>query len=318
MTENDHCSYIEELIRDIEEHLGKSVNKVDFFIDKTGMRERSPSFIDVVRPAVRLINESEFEMHISSDSDHRLLLLRDPAEALRIYWQEILQRVHEANIVSMQRTLKWFDGVILGVEQANLFVFAASFRGLIESIADALDALKISNESLEMKQETIRDLLERRISYDRSLSTEVFECQYLDDRLEAALIHFSHGRDTWQEETKPPKSHKKKTFRQYAQSLDSKYSEEASAAWRELCQLAHPSLSSVEAYLTPLDNQGSKFHVGKDNDYLMILRFTYKYKKLLRNLCDDYIAGVYMSAYLLSTIPYSRKFDPQLVSIKKS
>jgi len=129
--------------------------------------------------------------------------------------------------------------------------------------------------------------------------------------LEDTLIHFSHARDTWGEKD-PPEIHKKKKFHEYARSFEPEYSEQAKKAWRELCQITHPSYSSVAAYLIPQDETGKSWQIGVDHDFLQILAFTYEYKHLLSKMCEDYLINLMGSTYRLTKYEYSRSFQPKL------
>ena len=146
----------------------------------------------------------------------------------------------------------------------------------------------------------------------RGLSDAELDKLYIDTPLEDALIHFSHGRDTWGEDA-PPKSHKKKTFQQYRKSLEPSYSDEVRVAWRDLCQLTHPSFSSVAAYIHAVDEEGTKLNIGRDLDFLAILRFALEHDGLLAKLCDDYLSAIIRSSYLLQKFNFSRQFKPRLI-----
>lgn len=137
---------------------------------------------------------------------------------------------------------------------------------------------------------------------------------FLDKELEDSLIHFTHGRDTWGEKD-VPSSHKKKSFKQYADNFEPGYSEKARSAWRELCQYTHPSASSVVAFMqfdVTEDTPGSKWLIGKDYDYLQILYFTYKYRNLLSEMCDEFLLHTLIIQNQLNKFKYSRSFRPKL------
>src|SRR5437879_264676 len=70
------------------------------------------------------------------------LIKVDIPEAMRIYWREMLFRVHWAASVGLVRISRWASGIVSGYEGENLLLFAAASRGFVESAADSHDAMK--------------------------------------------------------------------------------------------------------------------------------------------------------------------------------
>src|SRR5262249_26255920 len=64
-----------------------------------------------------------------------------PAEVNRIYWTEMLGRVHLASCTSLRRNLGWIEAVAICYEANNYLGFTASLRALIESIGDSAEVL---------------------------------------------------------------------------------------------------------------------------------------------------------------------------------
>lgn len=301
-------SIVEELLHDLEPYNGVLPDKCAFFYEKSGFKGKKYDFNSTLRLNAKLIKQSNFVMNLMDNKVHKELLQTNPFEALKVYWKEILERVHELNLISIQRNLKWFEGIMLGVQYENLFVFSASYRGLIESISDALDALKYVNRRLPEKEKTINKVMDGSLKVIRN--GEHLK-QFIDGELENTLIHFTHARDVWGEK-EPPNSHKKKKFHEYADNFEPEYSEAARKAWRELCQFTHPSHSSVAAYILPQDNDGKSWKIGLDHDFLQILMFTYKHKNLLSRMCEEYLVNVLYSTSLLDKYEYSKAFQPKL------
>jgi len=153
-------NFIEELLNDLEPYQGILKDKCGFFYEKSGFKGKKYDFNATLRVNAKLIKESNIRMNIMDSQTHGRLLESDTTEAINVYWREILERIHELNIISVQRNLKWFEGIMLGVQYENLFVFSASYRGLIESISDALDALKIVNLRLDKKEKIIKTIMD--------------------------------------------------------------------------------------------------------------------------------------------------------------
>lgn len=298
----------EEILRDLEPYQGVLEDKCNFFYEKSGFKEQKCNHIATLRLNSKQISESNYVTKLLNNDDFKQVMMSDPFEGLRIFWKEILERVHALNLVSMQRNQRWFEGVLLGVQHENLFVFAAAYRGLIESISDALDALKYVTKRLDEKEKIITSILEGELE---AIKSSEHLASLIDKDLEEALIHFVAARDTWGEKDTPA-AHKKKTFREYAESFDANYSESARKAWRDLCQLTHPSHSSISPFYLPHDKIGETWKVGLDADFLQILVFTYKHKNVLPNMCNEYLANVFYSASILKRYKYSNEFKPEL------
>lgn len=90
--------------------------------------------------------------------------LHDMSRAMEIYWSEILQRAHMAAATSIMRTQRWLEGILWAADQPNIFSFAATFRGLIESASDTNDALAQASMSLASYRQIIQTALKRELA----------------------------------------------------------------------------------------------------------------------------------------------------------
>ena len=69
-----------------------------------------------------------------------VLLRHDSRRGQRIYWLELLYRAHLAAATTMLRQDRWLNAA--AATNANCLGFAAAFRGLLESAADASFSLR--------------------------------------------------------------------------------------------------------------------------------------------------------------------------------
>ena len=69
----------------------------------------------------------------------------------KIYWEEMLQRIHFAAVTSIIRSPKWLEGVRVGIETKNLIVFSSSFRGFLEATVDSWYSLESMPTSMALK-----------------------------------------------------------------------------------------------------------------------------------------------------------------------
>ncbi len=163
------------------------------------------------------------------------------SEAMRVYWTEMLFRMHLAAATSVLRSQRWVEGTLMAFEADNHLAFGASLRGLVESAADTNDAL------LRVPKTLAHDF---RVVYEavHGKATAGFVA---NPDLEDALIHFSHGRRL-KKGSADPESHKAKTTREYLSRVDSADGA-ISDCYSELCEITHPASRSVQIFLRPYD-----------------------------------------------------------------
>lgn len=294
---------------------GKGIVKTDWFSEKSGLRQLKLDPNATLKACGKAVSQSPLKQSFMSEADYMRVIEKDPIKGLEVYWKETLQRVRYALNVSVLRNQKWLEGIFLGVRYENLFVFGASYRGFIEAVADSLDALKLANVRLRERKKNISLILSGKAMV---LGTGDDIEKYLDERLESALIHFSHARDTKGEEDTPLKSHKKKQFHEYLESVDREYREEARASYRELCQLTHPSFRSTFAFVVPGSNEketNSSWTVGVAKDFLEIAKFTLKRKNVLANLCRELLSQIFLCQEILKELPYGDVHEPELGAV---
>jgi hypothetical protein len=169
------------------------------------------------------------------NNEYLKLIIKNPSKASQIYWKEILDRAHLTALITILRNRKWIKGIYIGIENQNIFIFAACLRSLIESIADSMDALVFS--SYEMSK--VHTLI------FQALSGQAGNFLYRNKPLEDKLIHFLYARKLTKEEHAPD-SHKAKKPSDYIKLFkDTEIGEIIKDLYFELCDIVHPGASSV-------------------------------------------------------------------------
>ena len=161
----------------------------------------------------------------------------------RIYWTEMLYRVHMAAATSVLRSQRWVEGTLSAFEADNHLAFGASLRGLIEAAADTNEALLRVPKTLAFDLHSVYTAVHGKMTDGFVSSPD----------LEEALIHYSHGRKL-EKGSMGPKSHRAKTTREYLSRID--FADGAmSNCYSELCELTHPASRSVQVFFKPYDSK---------------------------------------------------------------
>jgi hypothetical protein len=294
-------------------------NKVDFFLEKSGLKDHAADINGTLKFNCEKISQNPFTLEIMDLDKSAKIFEADLFKGLEIYWKELLERMHGATLISMLRTQKWFEGMILGVYYENFFVFSSCLRGLIEAVCDSLEAIKISLDRLENKTELITQCIQGTLK-------EIYDIHdYLDKELEDALIHFAVARDTWRDKDtlgkdfESPNTHRKKKFRQYLESIDEKHREGIHLAWLDLCQITHPSMATTFAYVLPrVENERidpESQTIGIERDYLEIMLFVVEHQDVIKNVCNEFLAYILVCNNALRKIPYPKVHLPHFLVI---
>lgn len=200
----------------------------------------------------------------------------DFALRMELYWRELFNRVHFASVIAQLRANAWFNGVLSGVRSQNFHAFAACLRGLIESIADFNYSLNWIPAHLESKRQRITEAL------DCKANIRLYE-DYLDDKLESSLIHFSHAKKVRKAEAVPdPVKHKAKTITEYLSVLIGNEGDILRQVYDELCQFSHPaSQSSLPFTLIHQDEPKiSIYGVRNDLSFAYLIGFSTRHKSI--------------------------------------
>ncbi len=235
--------------------------------------------------------------HMTNDVFLRLLE-ENPSRGMQIYWRELLGRAHFAASASMIRSYQWCQGMLSSDRDSLFLPYCASFRGLLESIADTYDAL--NNVAITLAQHHVR------INQSLQGTANFSMCSA---NLEHQLIHFSFARKLKKGESAPA-SHQAKTAADYLAQLSLPNGLSAKELYAELCQFTHPAAHSVRYLLIPygddsevLFGEGERVrvrgHAHRNEAYflpLMMLGFNpgFLVLKVLRalNVGDYQVPGV--------------------------
>jgi hypothetical protein len=212
----------------------------------------------------------------SADSD------RVRQEIMPIYVREILYRSHIAAITSVCKTWRWMKGMLAGAREANLFVYAASFRGLIECVADAHDALGV----------VVNTIAVRHIAIGAVLNGHAETMPILGE-LEQVLIHYSHA--TKKPEKSAPGS---KPIQQYLNGID--FVIGIKECYAELCDITHPGAKAVSFFFTSEDMRAFQFRDSNDIDCIRML--SRKYKEMLARLISVVCTPAFVVLRALRTL----------------
>lgn len=164
-------------------------------------------------------------------------------------------------------------------------MFAACFRGFLESSADTHEALNSVVTTLADSHVVIRAAVAGKLGTIT-----------LNGELEDSLIHFSHARKTKEKDV--PDSHRAKTAKDYLNSFDS--SEQASIAgcYSHLCELTHPAAASVFCYAR-CNEDGTHVVIDPNNDSHLIGEFISTYSQIMHPVMA---MGVMPSILTLKTL----------------
>lgn len=158
----------------------------------------------------------------------------DVRESHKIYWQEMLQRVHFASVTSLIRSKKWLEGTVLGLETKNLLLFASSFRGFLEATADSYYSLESLPTSMALNFKIINS----------AVKGELNQC-FCPEELENKLIHFQFAKKG--KKGKDPEIKIALSNADYIKSFDLE-NLGIKELYSDLCEIAHPTANSVNCF----------------------------------------------------------------------
>ncbi len=246
----------------------------------------------------------------------------DLGRGMQIYWNEILARAHLTATVAILRSRHWINAVTAARDGNNLLSFAAAFRGLIESAADASSAL-----------ESIPGTLARDFALINCALSGQSENQFvISSEIEDGLIHFSHARHLKKaERTTAPHSHEAKKVRDYIEVLEKGQVNQVIDCYQSLCDLTHPGASSVWMWLTSENGTDIDLQAGQDETaiafylekyretFLQLLMFAFNPALVTLNVLNYFPLRAFHTSKLLkwdlSGIPLWQKYQSALAGI---
>lgn len=189
-------------------------------------------------------------------------LLNTRSHGNKIYWIELLNRVHYTSIINLLRIRKWLDSISLSYENKNLLSFCSSMRGLIEFGSDANFTLRAIPFHLAEKFTEIK-----------SVFVEDKKEFIIDQALEDALLHFSYaGKQTKKDERS--KVYNAKQIKEYIEYSDREG--KLYDFYQYISGFIHPSTESVTSY----------FEIEK-HDIGEYLKIEEKDEKIINELISD-------------------------------
>lgn len=229
------------------------------------------SFVPVLHRVVAGLGAPQYEF--MSQSAYGELLQRDVADAMRVYWSEILYQAHFAAATSLVRSERWLAGVLESAGSENYTTFMACFRGFLEAAADTFHTL----------QDIPLDLADCHPIVRRALNG-VLRTVTLAAHLEDPLIHFTHARYVKRGEEVPP-THRAKETMEYLESLSEPPGPKIAQCYRELCDVTHPGVGSIMCYATlTRGHTGTIYHLKAGTDPELIRLFCALYTDIMLRL----------------------------------
>lgn len=198
------------------------------------------------------------------------LAQNDPAEGLRVYWIEILERAHMTAATSLLRSGRWLSGIHDSYYAGNYHLFCAAYRGLIESASD-------SYFTLSAVPRTLSDLAQW---INRALNKTAGENFFISQELENILIHYTHARKIKKGEDVPD-SHRAKHVRDYLDQISHCDDGKLQECYAELCETTHPASDSVKMFFR---HDSETLILANDLDQFHLDSFCQKYVAAVPNL----------------------------------
>ncbi len=206
-----------------------------------------------------------------SIDEYRRTLEEDTRKGNRVYWDEMLQRTHLAASCAIIRQKRWLDGLIQCAKVGNYLSFAASYRGLLESVADSHYTLSGVAPTLATNFSAIR----------LALSGQLDEIQG-NEELENRLIHFTHARKIKKGESASDE-HRAKTSKEYLLHLQAGIKADALKCYERLCETVHPAVHSL-SWMIRIRKDGGAMLIDTSGDIHHIRGFCEEHHDLMRDL----------------------------------
>lgn len=194
-------------------------------------------FLQNTEAVVGFLSATPVEYKIMGNAEYQALLRKDNKQAMKVYWEELIGRAHMAAATAMIRSFRWCQGMASGYESGLFLPYCASFRGLVESVADTYDAL--NNVAVTIAENSVR--------INESLNKTAAIASLCGD-LENQLIHFAFAHKPKKGQV-VPHTHVAKTVADYLRPLVLSGFDGLQELYAELCQYTHPAAHSVHYLL---------------------------------------------------------------------
>lgn len=193
-------------------------------------------------------------------------------ESQKIYWQEILRRVHFASVISLIRSKKWLDGIIFGMETKNLLVFCSSLRGFLEATVDSYYSLEALPTSMALNFKKINLAVKGELN-------SLFFCGEIENK----LIHFQFAKKG--KRGKDAEVNIALSNVEYIKKFDLE-NKGTKELYSDLCEVTHPASDSVNCFTNEkvVSENYSYIVTGIDTDGTKILELINKYSTQIEEL----------------------------------
>lgn len=231
-------------------------------------------------------------------------------ELNRIYWNEILTRIHWASITTIQRNISWGKGILQSYSDNNFLPFAGNLRSFIESNGDSMTSLSPIPLTIARDFKQISNcVLGRKIN------------PVTNPQLEEMLIHFHYARKLTKSEKaldSTPKSHEAEFVTKYLEILDSNSKDgPVNKMYSELCQFTHPAAHSVLLNMEGFKDDDYTVLSYKGNTAQTIMdEFIDKYQDPIITVCSYGFNNAFVLLKLLNLFNIAGISTPKLSSIE--
>jgi len=268
----------------------------DLTLAKTIFGPDAETFLPILRPFAESVNIIDY-VYTPLDEFMKILKVQgDIGRSQQIYWREILLRAHFTATTTLLRQHKWISGVLLGTAFHNLFMFATSFRGFIESAADSVEALEHVPLLLAERSEFIKKAVAGKADYIDTTDVE------------EQLIHYSHAR----KEAKPeklPVVHKAKASRDYLTKLQGSPNGEIHECYSWLCEFSHPSSATLGFMLEKNDDTTVRL-AASPTDMIFIGQFSNRFRPIMRKVFTFGFTPALLTLKVLNALPLQELHTP--------
>jgi hypothetical protein len=216
------------------------------------MGEAVPIYVSTLTPIASQLASMRQVYFYMDEHSFKGLLRKSISEGMKVYWMEILGRAHLAACAGILRQLRWLHAVAALAQAENFIGFSSALRGLLESSADALDAL-------EQVAVTVAD----GFAYIQDAVNGVAEKAVLSPDLENMLIHFAFARRPTKGESVPP-AHVAKSAADYNARIERTGSKRVAEMYKVLCEVTHPAGASVYCFIRQLDRDHEMLDPNRD------------------------------------------------------
>jgi len=150
---------------------------------------------------------------------------------MKIYWKEMLFRIHFISTSSILRNAEWMKGIVFGIEKNNTMIFSSSLRGLLESTTDSFYSLESVPTALAINYKKIVQAIAGNMN-------RIFHA----DELEKILIHYEFAIRERKAE------HNALSANAYIREYDEYFKVDTKKLYAQLSGITHPAADSLMSF----------------------------------------------------------------------